>query len=117
MIIAVTEKGEKMAKYIKTDAIVDKVCEGISCNECSFGTNEDGMSECVLQKRIDGLPTADVVEVVRCRDCTWWKSIFSCLNLLTTGFLYLILKFFFISSSACSGSTSPTTSVIIFEGV
>ena len=22
-------------------------------------------------------PTADVVKVVRCRDCTWWKSIFS----------------------------------------
>lgn len=63
-----------MTKYIKTDAIVDKVCEGISCNECSFGTNEDGMSECVLQKRIDGLPTADVVEVVRCKDCKHYSD-------------------------------------------
>jgi len=26
---------------------------------------------------LKNLPTADVVEVVRCRDCTWWKSIFS----------------------------------------
>lgn len=26
---------------------------------------------------IEDAPTADVVEVVRCRDCTWWKSIFS----------------------------------------
>ena len=23
------------------------------------------------------LATVDVVEVVRCKDCTWWKSIFS----------------------------------------
>ena len=26
---------------------------------------------------LKNLPAADVVEVVRCRDCTWWKSIFS----------------------------------------
>ena len=69
MTFAVMRKGWKMSRYIASDAIVDKVCEGISCNECSFGTNEDGMSECVLQKRIDELPTADVVEVVRCADC------------------------------------------------
>lgn len=49
-----------MSKFINTDAIIDRVCEGISCNECSFGTNEDGMSECVLDKRIAELPTADV---------------------------------------------------------
>ena len=67
-----------MSRYIDADAIVDKVCEGISCNECSFGTNEDGMSECVLQKRMDGLPTADVRENVHgewiidgeCIDCS-----------------------------------------------
>ena len=58
-----------MSKYVNTDMIVDRVCEGISCNECSFGTNEDGMSECVLEKRIAELPTADVVEVVYCEDC------------------------------------------------
>ena len=58
-----------MSRYIDAGAIVDRVCEGISCNECSFGTNEDGMSECVLDKRIAELPTADVVEVVRCREC------------------------------------------------
>lgn len=63
MTFAVMGKGWKMSRYIKVDAIVDKVCEGISCNECSFGTNEDGMSECVLQKRIDGLPTADAIPI------------------------------------------------------
>ena len=30
-----------------------------------------------MDEFLDGVPTADVVEVVRCRDCTWWKSIFS----------------------------------------
>lgn len=63
-----------MSKYVKADMIVDRVCEGISCNECSFGTNEDGMSECVLDKRIAELPTADVVEVVRCKDCKWYEG-------------------------------------------
>ena len=53
-----------MSKYVNADIIVDRVCEGISCNECSFGTNEDGMSECVLDKRIAELPTADVAPVV-----------------------------------------------------
>ena len=52
-----------MNRYIDANAIVDKVCEGISCNECSFGTNEDGMSECVLNKRIAELPTADVIPI------------------------------------------------------
>lgn len=28
-------------------------------------------------RKLDEQPTADAVEVVRCRDCTWWKSIFS----------------------------------------
>lgn len=34
----------------------DNICEGISCNECSF--NEiDGESGCLLQKRFDELPS------------------------------------------------------------
>lgn len=34
----------------------DNICEGISCNECSF--NEiDGKSGCLLQKRFDELPS------------------------------------------------------------
>jgi DNA-directed RNA polymerase subunit RPC12/RpoP len=34
----------------------DNLCEGISCNECSF--NEiDGESGCLLQKRFDELPS------------------------------------------------------------
>ena len=33
--------------------------------------------DAVYRWEIDAIPTADVVEVVRCRDCTWWKSIFS----------------------------------------
>ena len=37
----------------------DNICEGISCNECSF--NEiDGESGCLLQKRFDELPSAQL---------------------------------------------------------
>ena len=65
-----------MNRYIDAGAIVDRVCEGISCNECSFGTNEDGMSECVLDKRIAELPTADVREVVRGEWVATWHQFF-----------------------------------------
>lgn len=53
-----------MARHIDADKIIDTVCVGISCHECSFGFNEDGASECVLGKRIDDFPTADVRENV-----------------------------------------------------
>lgn len=46
-----------MSDLIKRKGIVDTVCEGISCNECSF--NEiDGESGCLLEYRIDQLPSA-----------------------------------------------------------
>lgn len=46
-----------MDDLINRKGIVDKVCEGISCNECSF--NEiDGESGCLLAYRIDQLPSA-----------------------------------------------------------
>lgn len=31
----------------------------------------------ILAEAVQKYQLADVVEVVRCRDCTWWKSIFS----------------------------------------
>ena len=38
----------------------DNICEGISCNECSF--NEiDGESGCLLQKRFDELPSVQPI--------------------------------------------------------
>lgn len=41
---------------ISRKLLSDNICEGISCNECSF--NEiDGESGCLLQKRFDELPS------------------------------------------------------------
>lgn len=37
---------------------------GVRCRACEF---DDAMSE------IEGCPTADVVEVVRCKDCKYWE--------------------------------------------
>lgn len=61
-----------MSRYIDADAFDDTVQT----------LNEQGWNITRIDyKRMDRvlfeMPTADVVEVVRCRDCTWWKSIFS----------------------------------------
>lgn len=37
----------------------DKICEGISCDECSFNKIDDE-SGCLLQKRLDELPSCKV---------------------------------------------------------
>ncbi len=43
---------------ISRQAVCDTtVCEGISCNECSFNTCEDGQSGCLLKERISKLPS------------------------------------------------------------
>ena len=55
---------------ISRKLLSDNICEGISCNECSF--NEiDGESGCLLQKRLDELPSVqpkpktDVLDKIR----------------------------------------------------
>lgn len=48
---------EPCEDYISRKALTDTtICEGISCNECSFNTCEDGQSGCLLKERIDKLP-------------------------------------------------------------
>lgn len=58
-----------MGRYV--DADVFEVFDYTSQD----GTFDDGV-QFVLEK-IDEQPTADVVEVVRCKECKWYKSIFS----------------------------------------
>ena len=42
---------------ISRQAVTDTtICEGISCNECSFNTCEDGQAGCLLKERVDKLP-------------------------------------------------------------
>jgi hypothetical protein len=42
---------------ISRQAVIDTtICDGISCNECSFNTCEDGQAGCLLKERVDKLP-------------------------------------------------------------
>ena len=44
-------------ELISRQAVTDTtICEGISCNECSFNTCEDGQPGCLLKERVDKLP-------------------------------------------------------------
>ena len=50
-------KTQADGEYISKKAVLDTtVCEGISCNECSFNTCEDGQAGCLLKERVDKLP-------------------------------------------------------------
>lgn len=62
-----------MAEYIDKEKAIEAIrhtyCKdcnnynGVRCRACEF---DDAMSE------IEDCPTADVVEVVRCKDCKYW---------------------------------------------
>ena len=60
MVIAITEKGKQMARYIDADALID-----------SLGV-EDRDLYCKLT--IEDAPTADVKPIVRCKECIWWRD-------------------------------------------
>lgn len=49
-----------MKKYIDLDAVIDKL------------ENEWGYQG--MREELYNLPTADVVEVVRCKDCKYWQD-------------------------------------------
>ena len=50
-----------MPRYIDADALLQEI------NDFPYGYR--GMIKDVVAK----MPTADVVEVVRCKDCKWWE--------------------------------------------
>ena len=42
---------------VSRQAVTDTtICDGISCNECSFNTCEDGQAGCLLKERVDKIP-------------------------------------------------------------
>lgn len=48
---------EPCGDLISRQAVTDTtICDGISCNECSFNTCEDGQPGCLLKERVDKLP-------------------------------------------------------------
>ena len=55
-----------MIDYImRLDALID-VC--IGCNE-EFPNEPCEPNDCKIKRALSGIPTVDVVEVVRCKDC------------------------------------------------
>ena len=63
-----------MSKYIDAD----KLYELIRTNDYKLATKNGsidyGMFTVGIKQAIDEMPTADVVEVVRCKDCTEWDK-------------------------------------------
>ena len=61
-----------MARYIDADDEIRKWCV-LNCGcepcECGHTFEENGTEGCTLVDFINDQPTADVVEVVRCKDC------------------------------------------------
>ena len=52
------KKQEPCEDAISRQSVTDStICKGISCNECSFNTCEDRKSGCLLQERINKLPS------------------------------------------------------------
>ena len=65
-----------MAEYIEREALIKRLCE--RCNE-EMSESPCEPSDCFVREVIKTIPAADVVEVVRCKDCKWgktWKNAF-----------------------------------------
>ena len=70
-----------MAEYIEREALYEKLHEAGGCDapEGSWADGWDkGINEAI--RLLENQPTADVVEVVRCKDCKWWKNGELCRN-------------------------------------
>ena len=70
-----------MARYIDAD-VLEKSLDGQLKTIQLNTTNDDvklisALLVCGIRLDIKNTPTADVVEVVRCKDCKWWKSNFT----------------------------------------
>lgn len=59
-----------MSKYIDADKLIDKFVSRLSLKSVLYLLPE----EQVLVKVIDEMEPADVVEVVRCKDCMHWRE-------------------------------------------
>ena len=55
-------------RYIDADKLLDEVHTESGCIDFSMTATD-------IRKMIREQPTADVVEVVRCKDCRWWRDI------------------------------------------
>ena len=67
-----------MARYIDADTIVKDLKKNIEADSVAFSAEEKSLVNFGLELAIDivnATPTADVAEVVRCRNCANFKEI------------------------------------------
>lgn len=63
-----------IADYIRREEVMpDVFCEGVSCQECPF-CKDPVQGGCRIDDFVKSIPAADVVEVVRCKDCIYWRG-------------------------------------------
>lgn len=62
-----------MADYISRQKAIEAIMD---LPNCPNGYSDTYDKECIIST-IEEVPTADVVEVVRCKNCKWWKSSFT----------------------------------------
>lgn len=59
-----------MDDYIRRGEALSEACKGCSidfpCEPCE-------PQDCEIKARLQAIPAADVVEVVRCRECVYWE--------------------------------------------
>lgn len=58
-----------MPKYINADEFLQKVQEHHYILRSFDNSKDFGMFDCGIKQVVDKMPAADVVEVVRCKDC------------------------------------------------
>lgn len=70
------QRAKTMAEYIKREDAISAVCFG--CNQ-QFSDEPCEPSDCSIRQAIMATPTADAVEVVRCKDCKYWGKHGGCI--------------------------------------
>ena len=62
-----------MSRYVDADKLLnrfmDYICHDFACSDCKARYYPSGI--CRVDKMLREFPTADVVEVVRCKDCKY----------------------------------------------
>ena len=59
-----------MARYIDAEALMDDLLLYAEANEGTY--HAEGFKNAITV--VEDQPTADVVEVVRCKDCLYWRT-------------------------------------------
>ena len=81
MIFVQMQKGETMSDYISRQAAVEAL-EKATCSECTYNCPDPYSKKCgAIDKYsagiriINSLTSADVMEVIRCKDCKHFATI------------------------------------------